>query len=85
MTTREAFLAAIHAAPDDDLPRIVFADWLDENGEPERAAFVRRHVADPTRPARARTTSTRSSNRSTGTPSSFCKPARCSPAGSRPG
>jgi uncharacterized protein (TIGR02996 family) len=39
--TREALTAAVLADPDDDLPRLVFADWCDENGEPERAEFVR--------------------------------------------
>lgn len=34
-------LAAVLARPEDDLPRLVFADYLDENGEPERAEFVR--------------------------------------------
>ncbi|MGL6094372.1 MAG: TIGR02996 domain-containing protein, partial [Fimbriiglobus sp.] len=37
----EPFLAAICAAPDDDLSRLVFADWLDENGDPDRAEFIR--------------------------------------------
>ena len=41
MPDRESFIAAIAAEPDDDLPRLVFADWLDENGEPERAEFIR--------------------------------------------
>lgn len=41
MTQHDALLAAVCAAPDDDLPRLVFADWCDENGEPERAEFVR--------------------------------------------
>lgn len=41
MTDRAAFIAAICAAPDDDLPRLVFSDWLEENGEPERAEFIR--------------------------------------------
>jgi uncharacterized protein (TIGR02996 family) len=36
-----AFLRAIAAAPDDDTPRLVFADWLDENGNPPRAEFIR--------------------------------------------
>ena len=40
MTDRTALLAAVLAAPDDDAPRLVFADWLEENGEPERAAFI---------------------------------------------
>jgi uncharacterized protein (TIGR02996 family) len=34
MSDRAAFLAAIRAAPADDLPRLVFADWLDERGDP---------------------------------------------------
>lgn len=29
-----AFLKAIHANPADDLPRLVYADWLDERGDP---------------------------------------------------
>jgi uncharacterized protein (TIGR02996 family) len=36
-----AFLDAIIAAPDDDLPRLVFADWLQEHDQPERAEFIR--------------------------------------------
>jgi uncharacterized protein (TIGR02996 family) len=36
-----ALLAAVLAGPDDDLPRLVYADWLDENGRPERAEFIR--------------------------------------------
>jgi uncharacterized protein (TIGR02996 family) len=35
-----AFLAAIAAAPDDALPRLVFSDWLEERNDP-RAAWVR--------------------------------------------
>ena len=41
MSDRDAFLAAIHDAPDDDAPRLVFADWLEERGEVERAEFIR--------------------------------------------
>jgi uncharacterized protein (TIGR02996 family) len=44
MTAADAhvpFLRAIVAAPDDDLPRLIFADWLDEYGEGERAEFIR--------------------------------------------
>jgi uncharacterized protein (TIGR02996 family) len=41
MNDRAAFLAAIIVEPDDDLPRLVYADWLDEHGEPERAEFIR--------------------------------------------
>lgn len=32
MNQRLALLSAILAAPDDDLPRLVLADWLEENG-----------------------------------------------------
>ena len=39
---REAFLLAIFTNPDDDLPRLVFADWLEENGEGEAALRLRR-------------------------------------------
>ena len=39
-----ALLAASRARPADDLPRLVLADWLDENGQPERAEFVRVQV-----------------------------------------
>jgi uncharacterized protein (TIGR02996 family) len=40
--SEEAFLAALAAEPDDDLTRLAFADWLDDNGQPERAEAVRR-------------------------------------------
>jgi uncharacterized protein (TIGR02996 family) len=39
-----AFLAAIADRPDDDLPRLVYADWLDENSQPERAEFIRTQI-----------------------------------------
>jgi uncharacterized protein (TIGR02996 family) len=41
MSDREAFLRAIWERPHDDLPRLIYADWLDEHGEPERAEFIR--------------------------------------------
>jgi uncharacterized protein (TIGR02996 family) len=39
-----ALLAAVRACPDDDLPRLVFADWLDEHGTPDWAEFIRTQV-----------------------------------------
>jgi uncharacterized protein (TIGR02996 family) len=36
-----AFLEAIREQPDDDLPRLACADWLEEHGDPDRAAFIR--------------------------------------------
>jgi uncharacterized protein (TIGR02996 family) len=41
MTHGDAFLRAIFEAPDDDAPRLVYADWLEENGDPFRAEFIR--------------------------------------------
>jgi uncharacterized protein (TIGR02996 family) len=41
LAEHEAFLRAIFDTPDDDLPRLVYADFLEENGEPERAEFIR--------------------------------------------
>lgn len=44
MTDERALLAAIWDNPHDDLPRLVYADWLDETGEPAkvaRAEFIR--------------------------------------------
>jgi uncharacterized protein (TIGR02996 family) len=40
-STRLAFLAAIAEYPDDDAPRLVYADWLEEQGDADRAAFIR--------------------------------------------
>lgn len=36
-----AFWAAIRESPADDVPRLVYADWLEEHDEPERAEFIR--------------------------------------------
>lgn len=47
MTDEDSFLAAICAAPREDLPRLAFADWLDDRagpGDAERAAFIRLQI-----------------------------------------
>jgi uncharacterized protein (TIGR02996 family) len=36
-----AFLADIVAHPEEDAPRLIYADWLDEHGQPDRAEFIR--------------------------------------------
>ena len=41
MPSDEAFLHDICEHPDDDAPRLIYADWLDEHGRPERAEFIR--------------------------------------------
>src|SRR5262245_44958530 len=59
---REAiFLQAIRDVPDDDTPRLVYADWLEDQGKADslaRAEFIRVQIAlshlpqyDPRRPA----------------------------------
>ncbi len=40
----EPFIASIVADPTDDTSRLVFADWLDERGDAERAEFVRAQI-----------------------------------------
>src|SRR5271166_1502115 len=40
MSNEEAFLAAIREFPDDNVPRLIYADWLEERGDP-RAKFLR--------------------------------------------
>src|SRR5262249_29188021 len=37
----EGILQDILANPGDDTPRLVYADWLDEQGDPARAEFIR--------------------------------------------
>ena len=41
MNDRDALLRAIIESPDDDAPRLVYADWVDEHGDPDRAEFIR--------------------------------------------
>src|SRR5262249_45696762 len=40
-----ALAAAIVAEPDDDLPRLAYADWCEEDGDPEYAEFIRAQCA----------------------------------------
>lgn len=49
---RRPFLDMIRAHPDDDGPRLVYADWLDEHGECDRAEFIRASITaeQPYRP-----------------------------------
>lgn len=39
-----AFVRAICSAPEDDTPRLVYADWLEEHGQADRAEFVRLQI-----------------------------------------
>jgi uncharacterized protein (TIGR02996 family) len=40
-----AFFDPIRDAPADDGPRLIYADWLDEHGQPARAEFIRLQCA----------------------------------------
>ncbi len=44
MNEREALLRSVCENSDEDTPRLVFADWLQENGEEARAEFIRAQV-----------------------------------------
>jgi uncharacterized protein (TIGR02996 family) len=41
----QAFLDVLEAHPEDDTTRLVYADWLDDHGQPEHAALLRAEVA----------------------------------------
>src|SRR5262245_56023697 len=43
-TEPDAFLQAILAQPDDDHLRLIYADWLEERGDP-RGEFIRLQIA----------------------------------------
>ena len=54
MSDEAAFLKVLAEAPTDDTARLVYADWLDEHGEPARAAYLRAEVAWAALPPPAR-------------------------------
>src|SRR5438874_13842040 len=51
VSAADAFLRAILDNPDDDLPRLIYADWLDEHGEAARAEFIRVQIERARLPA----------------------------------
>ena len=57
MARNDVLLRAIIDQPDEDTPRLAYADWLDENGDSEadgaRAEFIRAQVALAAAPAEA--------------------------------
>src|SRR5581483_3087358 len=58
-TTGDMLLADVLAHPEDDAVRLIYADWLEEHGEPERGEFIRCQVElartqRPSRPASLR-------------------------------
>lgn len=55
--TAEALMQAILEFPDDDAPRLVYADWLEEHGDAEQAEFIRVQIELATLPPHERRTS----------------------------
>jgi len=51
MVDDTAFIRAIQADPHDDAPRLIYADWLEEHGDP-RSEFVRTLVARAAEPSK---------------------------------
>src|SRR5262249_9492807 len=41
MTPEDGFLQAVTESPEDDTPRLVYADWLDDHGQADRAEVIR--------------------------------------------
>ena len=52
MPSDEAFLHAICENPQDDAPRLIYADWLEEHGQLERTEFIRAQIELAKPPAR---------------------------------
>src|SRR5688500_9603749 len=40
MTQEQAFLQAVIEKPDNDTPRLIFADWLEDYGDAEQSAWA---------------------------------------------
>src|SRR3954452_5753909 len=40
----DVFMQEIRESPADDLPRLIYADWLEDDGQPERAEFIRLQI-----------------------------------------
>ncbi len=40
----DGFHRAIIESPEDDAPRLIYADWLDDHGDPARAEFIRLQI-----------------------------------------
>jgi uncharacterized protein (TIGR02996 family) len=58
-----AFLRDILAAPEDDAPRLRYADWLMANGDPERAEYIRLDIRQTRSTGETAATRSRRGNR----------------------
>ena len=50
LTDGQRLLRRILECPEDDAPRLIYSDWLEEQGEEERAKFIRCSIAKPAQP-----------------------------------
>jgi uncharacterized protein (TIGR02996 family) len=44
VTEQETFVRAICEQPEDNVSRMVYADWLEDHGDPDRAEFIRDQI-----------------------------------------
>lgn len=44
-TVNDSFLEDIITNPEDNAPRLIYADWLEDHGDPDRAEFIRGQIA----------------------------------------
>src|SRR5262245_25936713 len=44
MSHHDAFLCSVIESPNDDAPRLVYADWLEDQGDTARAEFIRLQI-----------------------------------------
>ena len=45
MDYNQAPIGGVLANPESDVPRLIYADWCEENGDTDRAAFIRAQCA----------------------------------------
>jgi uncharacterized protein (TIGR02996 family) len=46
MSLKEAFVRDVIENPEDNAPRLIYADWLEENGDPARAELIRLQILE---------------------------------------
>src|SRR5262245_39367867 len=46
VTEHRAFLESILETPEDDVPRLIYADWLEDHGDHDRAEFIRLQIQE---------------------------------------
>ncbi len=51
---QDSLLEAVFADPENDAPRLAYADWLAKHGEPEYAEFIRAQIEQAVQPSAAR-------------------------------